>query len=73
MQWYYFGFIFSEEKLDINGLAIQNSFHDEGQCSYSWIKTRGKDLNRLQSKFILWKLKISKHLWKFYYTYLEKR
>ena len=28
MQWYYFGFIFSEEKLDINGLAIQNSFHN---------------------------------------------
>ena len=37
--------------LDINGVSNENSVYDTRQFLYRRAKTRGKVLNRLQSKF----------------------
>ena len=44
-----------EKKLGINGVSNENSVHVGGQFPYSRAKTRGKVLNKLQSKFVLCK------------------
>ena len=48
--------------LDINGATTQNSAYDSKQLPYSRTKMREKVLNKLQSKFVLCKLTICKHL-----------